>query len=65
MPKLPKKPVTDSTYNCLGVACPRCKAQVGEPCVVRNGPPDREFHLPRQDRAARLSHKRQLDKVVW
>ena len=41
----------------LTVACPRCRAAVGEPCVIRNGPPGRVVHLPRQDRAVRADNR--------
>ncbi len=41
----------------LTVACPRCRAAVGKPCVIRNGPPGRAAHLPRQDRAVRAHNR--------
>jgi len=33
----------------LAHSCPTCHAVVGEPCVIRAGPPDRVLHLARQD----------------
>jgi len=41
----------------LTVACPRCRAAVDEPCVIRSGPPGRVAHLPRQDRVVRADNR--------
>ena len=44
----------------IDFACPRCKAEPGEPCTwgIRRG---REFHLARQDRWARAFNRRIFD----
>ncbi len=51
--------MTSTALDCLflTVTCPTCSAGPGTPCTIRRGPPDRNMHLARQDRAVRAEQR--------
>lgn len=55
------KPTTDRAVRPRVVACPECKAEIGDGCVTAAGTPMQGYHRCRRRMAVRLDNETRLN----